>query len=137
MHIIKLELVTAEPSTDSYSLYPDYLIGYLLREGVGRVEADRALERDDKVDFIFTSRLTGGSKVIGKLQHGFFRSVLAHFGPRCGAQGLLYSGHTLFACEHECEGQQRMHRFSLFVCNEPTMGIWLRLYLYCIDGVFP
>jgi hypothetical protein len=134
---IEIQLIEKEPSAEEFRLYPDYLIDCLLREGVGMIEADREHHHDDKVDFVFTLRKTGESKIIGSLTSGFFRSVLARFGPRCGAEEMLYAGHTLFACKYEREGSVRLHRFSLFVCNEPTMGVWLRLYLYAIDGIWP
>jgi hypothetical protein len=132
---IEIQPIEQEPSAEEFRQYPDYLIGCLLREGVGMIEADREHCRDDKVDFVFTLRKTGESKIIGSLTSGLFRSMLARLGPRCGADEMLYAGHTLFTCKYEREGSVRLHRFSLFVCNEPTMGVWLRLYLYAIDGI--
>ncbi len=105
--------------------------------GIGRIEATRATNGKESVDFIFTSHKTGQSEVAASIGSGFFRSLLARLGPRFGADDMLYMGHTLFACEAECEGQKRLHRFSLFVCNEPTMGIWMKLYFYKIDGIWP
>ncbi len=137
MKEIEIQPIEKEPTAEDFRLYPDYLIGCLLREGVGLIEADRERHRDDKVDFVLTLRKTGETKIVGSLTSGFFRSVLARFGPRCGAEDMLYAGHTLFACKYGREGSDRLHRFSLFVCNEPTMGVWLRLYLYSIDGIWP
>lgn len=137
MKTIKLRPVEREPIDEDITHYPDFLIGCLLHKGIGRIEADRAAAHDDKVDFIFTDHKTGRSELVGSVGKGVFRPILARFGPRCGADEMLYSGHTLFACEWENEGKKRMHRFSLFICNTPAMGIWMKLYLYCIDGVWP
>ena len=65
---------------------------------------------------------------------GCFRSVLARFGALLG-DDMLYGGHRLFSCEFEREGRVRSHRFSEFICNHQGTAIWLRLYLYSIDGL--
>jgi hypothetical protein len=135
MKEIEIQPIEIPPSAEEFRLYPDYLIRCLLREGVGMIEADREHHHDDKVDFVLKLHQTGEAKIVGSLTLAFFRSLLARFGPRCGAEEMLYAGHTLFACKCEREGIIRLHRFSLFICNEPAMGIWLRLYLYCIDGI--
>lgn len=137
MKTIKLRRVEREPTDEDISDYPDFLICCLLRKGIGRIEADRAAAHNGKVDFIFTDRKTGRSELVGSVGQGVFRPILARFSVWCGAVEIVYSGHTLFACEWENEGKKRMHRFSLFLCNEPTIGIWMKLYLYCIDGVWP
>ena len=137
MKTIELQRVEVEPSGEEFRLYPDYLVYRLLKLGIGGIEAARASGDNERVDFVFTSHRTGKSEVAASIGSGFFRPLLARLGPRFGADDMLYMGHTLFACEAECEGQKRLHRFSLFVCNEPTMGIWMKLYFYCIDGVWP
>ncbi len=137
MKTISIQPADREPDGQDLPRYLDFLICRLMKLGIGCIEADRTLSRDGKVDFVFTSHRTGASELIGSIPEVLFRPLLARFGPRCGTDGMLYAGHTLFACEHECEGCKRFHRFSLFICNEPTMGVWLRLYLYCIDGVWP
>ena len=136
MQSLALQAVIEPRSTNDLSLYPDFLIGCLLRDGIGRIEADISLQRDGVVEFILTQRQTGHSRVVGRLGAGYFRSVLARFGYRC-REDMLYGGHQLFCCGFERDGQTRVHRFSVFLCNEPTMGCWLRLYLYAIDGVIP
>lgn len=136
MRALALQSVTEPPSENDLSLYPDFLIGCLLRDGVGRIEADLSLQRDGVVEFVLTQQHTGQSRVVAALGTGYFRSVLARFGYRCH-EDMLYWGHQLFCCEFERDGQTRTHRFSIFMCNEPTAGCWLRLYLYGIDGVFP
>ena len=137
MKTIELQKVEAEPSAEDFRLYPDYLVNRLLKLGIGGIEAVRAANGKESVDFIFTSHRTGLIETIASIETGFFRPLLARLGPRFGADNMLYVGHTLFACEAECDGKRLTHRFSLFVCNEPTMGIWMKLYLYGIDDVWP
>lgn len=133
MKVIKLQKVEAEPASEDVVTYPDFLIGALLQKGMGRIEADRAFRHDGIVDFVFTSSDSSSTDLIGSINDGFFRPMLARFGVRCGVENL-YGGHTLFACEHEYQGSMRLHRFSLFVCNQNAMGFWMKLYLYSIDG---
>jgi hypothetical protein len=137
MKIIELKKVETEPTAEEFRLYPDYLVNRLVKLGIGRIEADRKIGDKESVDFIFTSHQTGKSEVMASVDKGFFRPLLARLGPRFGAEDMLYLGQTCFACEAECEGQKRLHRFALFVCNEPTMDIWMKLYFYCIDGIWP
>jgi len=137
MKTIELQHVEIEPSGEEFRLYPDFLVNRLMKLGIGGIEAARTSGDNERVDFIFTSHQTGKREVVTSIAGGFFRSLLARLGPRFGAEDMLYMGHALFACEAECEEQKRLHRFSLFVCNEPTMGIWFKLYLYAIDGVWP
>jgi hypothetical protein len=127
----------AEPTGEDVTFYPDFLVYRLIQKGIGEVEADRKLQHDDKIDFTYTARQTGHSELLASIPAGSFRPLLARLGPRFGADQMLYTGHTLFAVEHECEGKKRLHRFSLYVCNEPTMAIWMKLYFYCIDGIWP
>ena len=137
MKTIEVQTVVAEPKGEDFRLFPDFLIGRLMKLGIGRIEADRHLPHDQTINLVFTAHRTGRTELVASIPDGFFRPMLARFGPRCGSEDMLYFGHTLFACEHECDGEKRLHRFSLFVCNEPSMGIWLKLYLYGIDGVWP
>ena len=136
MKSLTFQSISHPPSEDNLSLYPDFLVTCLLNEGIGRIEADKSLQRDGKVDFVLTSRTSGSSRVVATIGAGFFRPVLARFGNRC-RDDMLYCGHDLFTCQFEREGKLREHRFSIFLCNEPTMACWLRLYLYGIDGLFP
>ena len=136
MKSLTFQSISHPPSEDNLSLYPDFLVTCLLKNGIGNIEADKALQHDGTVDFILTSRTTGTARIISSIGTGFFRPVLARFGNRC-RDDMLYCGHHLFACQFEREGKIRDHRFSIFLCNEPTMACWLRLYLYGIDGLFP
>jgi hypothetical protein len=130
---IEIQPVAAEPSGEDFRLFPDYLVGQLMKRGVGRIEADRNLQHDGRIDFVYTSQRTHRTEVVASIPDGFFRPMLARFGPRCGSEDMLYCGHTFFACEHEREGKKRLHRFSLFVCNDPKMGVWLKLYRYSTE----
>ena len=137
MKTIELQRINVIPTDEGFRLFPDFLANLLIKLGVGVLEASRPGDGNGPVDFVYTCHQTGESRVAASIGGGFFRPLLARLGPRFGAEDMLYMGHTLFACEAECEGQKRLHRFSLFVCNEPAMGIWMKLYLYCIDDVWP
>ena len=137
MITIELQRIEVAPRDEEFRLYPDFLVNQLIKLGIGVIEASRAIDGVDQVVLSFTSHKTGKSDVVARIGSGFFRPLLARLGPRFGAEDMLYMGHTLFACEAECEGKRRLHRFSLFVCNERTMGSWMKLYLYCIDDVWP
>src|SRR5262245_20172201 len=113
--------------------YPEYVMGELLKRGLGKIEADRALARDDTVDFVFTPQGWGQPEVVASLSVGYFSPVMSRFGPQCGCDDMLYGGHTLFACIHQREGAVKAYRFKLYTCNLNKVGCWLRLYLYNID----
>jgi len=134
---IQFSPIEKEPTDQEFRFYPHFIVGKLLKLGIGKVEADKSLCHEGRVDFVFTSHLTGKTEFIGSLAEGFYRPALARFGPSCGADDILYHGHTLFACDHEYDGKLCTHRFSMFVSNIRVSGFWLRLYLYQIDGVWP
>jgi hypothetical protein len=136
MKSIPFQPLTDPPSENDLSLYPDFLVTCLLKNGIGSIEADKALQHDGTVDFILTSKTASTACIVSTIGTGYFRPVLARFGYRC-RDDMLYCGHDLFTCQFEREGKIREHRFSLFLCNEPTMACWLRLYLYAIDDLFP
>lgn len=121
---------------DDIVLFPDFVITAMLRVGPSFVEADASVQQDGFVEFWLKQRTTSERSVIGRVPMTLFRPILARFAKFSGVENL-YCGHVLFACAHERDGQTRPHRFSLFLCNEPTQAYWLRLYLYCVDGVFP
>jgi hypothetical protein len=136
MQALTLQPVPEQVSESDLLLYPDFLIGCLLRSGIGRIEADLSLAHDGVVDFVLTSAASPTPRVVAQIGTGYFRSVLARFGFRLG-EDMLYGGHRLFSCEFECEGRMRTHRFVVFICNYQGTAFWLRLYMYCIDGVWP
>ncbi len=137
MQSLTLQPVPERVNESDLSLYPDFLITCLLRTGIGRIEADLSLQRDGMVDFVLTAASPPSQQVVAQIGKGFFRSILARFGARLGEDFNLYGGHRLFSCEFEREGQIRTHRFSVFICNAQGTAFWLRLYLYCIDGIWP
>lgn len=55
MKEIGIQSVEKEPGAEDLRVYPDYLIGCLLRAGVGMIEADRAHHHNGKVDGILHS----------------------------------------------------------------------------------
>jgi hypothetical protein len=134
VHTIPIQPWAAELER-SVTDYPDFLLHLLLREGVGRIEDQPGESYHTPVRWRFTSRLTGATKVLTSLSTRLFRPVLARFAVKVGLSP--YGGHDLFTVTVAGEGGPRPERFALFLCNEPTMGIWVKLYLYCIDGVWP
>jgi hypothetical protein len=121
---------------DDLVLFPDFIISTMLRIGPSLVEADAFSKEDGIIPFWLKEHGTTERKIIGRLTPDVFRPLLARFAKFSGVENL-YCGHVLFACESEREGRVRLHRFSLFLCNEPTQSYWLRLYLYGIDSLFP
>ena len=135
MNTIAIESWPFELPAHGGKKFPDFILNQLVLQGIGRVEADFP---DDGGDVIwrYFSRSSEEAKILTQLPKQFFRPVLPRFA--AFAQIDPYCGHTLFAVAPAANWPvAAVHRFSLFLCNEPTMGIWLRLYLYCIDGVWP
>jgi hypothetical protein len=112
---------------------PESLLHLLIEQGVGCLEASAA--RDAAIVWSFTSRLSRERKEVATTPAQLFRPLLARFAVLMGLSP--YGGHILFGLRIEGEDAPRPERFSLYLCNEPTMGIWIKLYLYCIDGVWP
>lgn len=135
MQTVAIERWT-ENLAESVLTFPDFVLHRLARAGVGRVDAEwPGGEQPGVVRLV--PRLGGEPSELARRSGGVFRSILACWARRFGV-GNLYCGHALFAVEpHPGWPHARMHRFSLFLCNEPAMGMWFRVYLYCIDGVWP
>ncbi|MCI0704385.1 MAG: hypothetical protein L0241_25280 [Planctomycetia bacterium] len=124
------EALAAEVTT-----WPDHLLHLLARAGIGLVEAELPAE-DEEVCWWYVSRASGERRELTRLPVRLFRPVLARLA--LFAELSPYCGHAVFGVEPFPNWSAAgVHRFSLFVCNEPTMGFWARLYLYCIDGVWP
>jgi hypothetical protein len=132
MKTIDIHLVGDEPT--DVQRYPDFLVTALLRSGVGFIESVENKERASW-NFVLTSRNSAGITMLSMPPRELFRPILARIGIAIGDSP--YCGHTLFAVEPQMGSEIHTHRFSLFICNEPTMGFWMKLYLYCIDDVWP
>jgi hypothetical protein len=135
-----MQTLVVEPWSDALATgvvtWPDHLLHRLAAAGVGRVEAELPTA-GGAVVWQYTSRLSGERRELARLPGRWFRPVLARLSVFAGLPDL-YCGHTLFAVAPFPEWPATgTYRFSLFLCNEPTMGLWARLYLYCIDGVWP
>ena len=134
MQILAVQPLSADLAADVVT-FPDHLIHSLAVAGVGLVEAARPAH-GDAVPWWYTRRRGGESRELARLPIGWFRPTLARFATILGLSP--YCGYAVFAAgPAPLWPEQQVHRFSLFLCNEPTMGVWARLYLYCIDGVWP
>ena len=126
---------TLEPPEDLL-LYPDFVITRMRVAEPCALEADHTLQQDGNIPLILSARGSSAGVVIGRVPLSSFRTVLARFAVFGGLENI-YGDHALFACDYERDGVVVPHRFSMFLSNEPTVGLWLRLYVYGIDGVFP
>ena len=136
MRSITFQSITEQPDEQSFRLFPDFLVTRLIREGIGRIEAHFPSRESEFVPFIFKTRDGRTEKIVGEIGRGFFRSVLSQFASRCYVENV-YAGHAFFSCEAETNGENKTHRFSLFICNERSMDLWLILYHYGIADVEP
>jgi hypothetical protein len=135
-----VETVAIEPWSDALAsgvpTFPDFVVHHLARSGIGRADADWPGSEHPAVVRL-VPRSGGEPSELARRGGGVFRSIMACWARRFGVANP-YCGHSLFAVEpHPGWPHQRLHRFSLFLCNEPAMGMWFRVYLYCIDGVWP
>jgi len=79
---------------------------------------------------------TGEQEEVVQLPTVLFRAALARVAMFAGID--RYCGQAIFGVEPAANWAiAAIHRFSLFICNEPQMGFWIRLYLYRIDGSQP
>lgn len=119
--------------------FPDFVFGQMARRGIGSVEATTPLEihRPSKapIAWQYFSRTTHTVETIAEVRRDHFRAFLARCAMFTGISP--YGGQCLFSIEWPVAEVPVVHRFSLFLCNEPTMAFWIRIYLYGIDGVFP
>lgn len=136
MRSIAFQSITEQPDEQSVHLFPDFLVTGLMHRGLGRIEAYYPSRESEFVPFIFKTRDGHTEKIIGEIGRSFFRSVLAAFAVRCRVENV-YGGHALFSCDAETNGKSKTHRFSLFICNEPTTDFWLILYYYSIANNLP
>src|SRR3954469_11655915 len=131
MRQISFQARSDQPGEHELGSFPDFLVATLVREGYGRIEASAPSTESEYVPFIFKTQRGGVEKQIGEIGRGFFRSVLAQLAARCHVENV-YAGHAFFESEQMVNGEPKIHRFSLFVCNERSMEFWFVLYLYGI-----
>ena len=136
MEVLTIKHVAEEP-VNNLSVYPDFLIGRLINEGIGKIESHIDPTDRDHVYWRFTSRRTGEQKTLSSCTIGTyqFRPLLARFGFLLG--GSPYAGHAHFGIHYENEDEARPEVFSYYWSNEPETELWLKLYLHHIAGVWP
>ena len=118
--------------------FPDFILGAMARRGIGSLEAALTGVADEPgalVPWQYCSRTHQTTETIAQIRLDHFRTYLARFATFCGINH--YSAQTTFAVQWPISGSPVTHRFSIFLCNEPTMAFWIRIYLYCIDGIYP
>jgi hypothetical protein len=136
---VQVQNLPVEPWSDTLAAnvltFPDHILHRLAAAGIGRVDAELPVG-GDHVLWEYVPRLRGARRELARQPIREFRPVLARFATVTGISP--YGGYAAFAVEPFPEWPaDGTHRFSLYLCNEPAMGLWARLYLYCIDGVWP
>ena len=136
MEALVVKRIVEEP-LDQLADYPDFLIGLLIKEGMGKIENHVDPIDKDHICWRFTSRRTGEQKIL--LPYGIgsyqFRPLLARFGFKVEASP--YAGHAHFSVQYEGESEPRPEFFSYYWSNEPETEYWIKLYLHHISGVWP
>lgn len=136
MNELVIQDISSQP--DDLLRFPDFILGAMARRGIGSLEASLGSATDDSssvIPFTYYSRITHTSETLAEIPRKNFRPILARLAFRCGTDP--YSGQALFAIQWPISGSPVPHRFSIFLCNEPTMAFWVRIYLYGIDGIYP
>jgi hypothetical protein len=134
MDTISIQPWSEQLASDVRTL-PDYLIHRVAQLGIGRVESELDVSRLEVV-WQYTSRYNGEKVELARSPDRLFRMVLARWAALLGTDP--YCSQKVFAVSpHSAWPSAGVHRFSFYLCNEPTMAIWFKLYLYCIDGVWP
>jgi len=115
---------------------PEYLLGSLIEQGPALLEADWGTTDTENIDWRFSPRRKSAPpRQPVQTPKMAFRSTLARFGHLIGVN--TYSGHAFFQVQFADEDSARPERFAIYLCNEPTMGFWIRIYLYGIDRSYP
>lgn len=133
MGTIKIHRIETPP--EDVVAYPDFLLCLLLQSGVGKIEPDWKLSDGKQIDWVFTSRVSGEQKTVASCPVHWLRPIFARFGLRVNINP--YCGHALFKVRFAENEEPSKESFSLFLCNEPTMEIWMKLYFYGIDNKWP
>ena len=140
MEVIVMDRVEMPPENNVWG-FPQYLLCRLLEQGPALLEAEItdakvATAGRENIEWRFSPRVqVDRSPPIIRSDWRRFRPTLASFGNLCGISP--YGGHTLFQIRFTDQEKPEPERFAIYLCNEPTMGFWIRLYLYGIDGAFP
>jgi hypothetical protein len=135
----ELTIESIEVQPDDILLFPHFIFAAMARRGVGSVEA--ALTSTDGeppapiIPWQFYSRTTRAVETIAEVSRSHFRPILARLAFFCSISP--YAGETGFSTQWPVCGSPATHRFKVFLCNEPTMAFWVRIYLYAIDGFYP
>jgi hypothetical protein len=133
---VTIEDLPTQP--DDVLRFPDFILGAMARRGIGSIEASFGNDSPQPPALLpwhYFSRTTHAVETVAEIRQDYFRTILARFATFSGISP--YSGHTLLALRWPVGGSLVTHRFSIFLCNEPTMAFWIRIYLYCIDGIYP
>jgi len=134
---LTIEDIGSQP--DELLHFPSFLFSAMARRGVGTVEASLgSVEGEPLAPIIpwqYYSRTTRTTETIAEVPRSAFRPILARVAFFCGINA--YGGEVSFAAQWPVCGSPVLHRFSVFLCNEPTMAFWIRIYLYGIDGFYP
>ena len=133
MQIITIQRIQTPP--EDVAGYPDFLLCLLLQSGVGKIEPDLKSSQGKQVDWVFTSRISGEKKTLASCPAYWLRPIFAKFGFQADINP--YCGHALFKIKFGDDEEPSKESFSLFLCNEPTMEIWMKLYFYSIDNKWP
>ena len=133
MQTIKIHRIESPP--EDVFTYPDFLLCLLLQAGVGKVEPNWKSNEKKEVDWIFTSRISGEQKIIAACPVYWLRPIFARFGFFVNINP--YCGHALFKVKFGEDEEASKESFSLLLCNEPTMEIWMKIYFYGIDNKWP
>lgn len=136
--MIELVIEDIDSVPDDVLCLPDFILSAMVRRGLGFFEASLGSVAEPHrlpsslVSLQYRSGTTRISETIGEIPHNRFRPLLARLALLCGVNP--YAGQALFAVKWPAAGSMTRYRFSIFLCNEPTMDFWVRIYLYSIDA---
>ena len=106
-----------------------------IQSGVGKIEPELNLHNGEQIDWVFTSRISGEQKILASCPSHWLRTIFARFAFQIGISPD--SGHAIFKLRIGEDERLSKESFCLFLCNEPTMEIWMKLYFYGIDNKWP
>lgn len=106
---------------------PDYLIGLLLRQGNGLLEAESVRE-DRPIDWRYTRLGQDVPETLYSCPPLMFRPTLGTFASKLAMSHS--AGHTFFRVRYENEKAACRGRFSFYWSNSMISGYWAKLYLY-------